>query len=217
MKPKKENKNSDRIVLILILIISFFSFVFLLMSINNDNVLTNIDKEVNLIMAYNQAPFLINFSKVISSIFKPEIFITLLFLITIYLYIKKRKREALSLGFLTAITFSIGELIKIILQRARPLNALVIERTFSFPSGHTLMAIIFFGIFVYLLGRHIRKKKNKLLLTASSTILVIFISLSRIYLGVHWFTDVLASYAIGIFLLVLYIIILSRTDIFKTN
>ena len=110
-----------------------------------------------------------------------------------------------------------GELIKIVLQRTRPINALVIERTFSFPSGHALMAIIFFGILIYLFEHHIKEKRNKSLLTASAVILVILISLSRVYLGVHWFSDILASFALGTFLLVLYIIILSHTDIFKTN
>jgi len=217
MKLKNEHKKSDKIILFLLLAISFFSFVLLLISINNEGMLTSIDKKVNLSIADNQASFLIKLSKIVSSIFEPAIFIVFLLLIIIFLYGKKRKKEAFSIGILTLITFSLGELIKIVLQRTRPINALVIERTFSFPSGHALMAIIFFGILIYLFEHHIKEKRNKSLLTASAVILVILISLSRVYLGVHWFSDILASFALGTFLLVLYIIILSHTDIFKTN
>ncbi|MEK6850631.1 MAG: phosphatase PAP2 family protein [Nanoarchaeota archaeon] len=168
-------------------------------------------------MENNQSSFLVAASKIISAIFDQAIFVALLLFITLYLFYKKRKKEAICLIFLTAISFSLEQLIKIVTQRVRPLNAVVFEKTFSFPSGHALMAVIFIGTLVYLFEHHIKSNKRRNFLTIISVLLIILISSTRIYMNVHWFTDVLAGFALGIFLLMSYIIIIQHTDIFKTK
>ena len=212
---KRELK--EKIVIYLLLVISLFSFIFLLLNINNTNILTNLDRKINLLVENHQSSFLLTISKIISDIFEPAIFIFLLLIITFYLFQKKRKKEAICLIFLTVVSFSLEQLIKIVTQRIRPLNAAVLEKTFSFPSGHAIMAIIFFGTLVYLFENHIKSHKKRNFLTILSVLFITLISSTRIYLNVHWFSDVLASFALGTFLLISYIIIIQHTDIFKTK
>jgi undecaprenyl-diphosphatase len=108
--------------------------------------------------------------------------------------------------FLNALLISVlgGEffvwIIKNLVERPRPplTNALVTETSYSFPSGHTFVAISFYGLLVYFI---IQSEKNKFLKIVSfllGVILIVGVGISRIYLGAHWPSDVLASFAAGI-------------------
>jgi len=90
-------------------------------------------------------------------------------------------------------------IIKNILDRPRPplTNALVAETSYSFPSGHTFVAIAFYGLLAYFV---IQSEKNKFLKIISfifAFLLIVLVGVSRIYLGAHWPSDVFASFAAG--------------------
>lgn len=88
-------------------------------------------------------------------------------------------------------------IIKHIIERPRPpiASALVQESTFSFPSGHSFVAVAFYGLLTYFIIRFIHKKYLKILSSIVAICLILTIGFSRIYLGVHWTSDVLASFA----------------------
>jgi membrane-associated phospholipid phosphatase len=91
-------------------------------------------------------------------------------------------------------------IIKNIIERPRPplSNALVYNSSYSFPSGHTFAAISFYGLIVFFI---LQSERNKILKRISfflGLVLVVWIGLSRIYLGAHWPSDVLASFVAGI-------------------
>jgi len=90
-------------------------------------------------------------------------------------------------------------LVKNIIDRPRPplVNALAPEGGYSFPSGHSFVALSFYGLLAYFLFRAVRNRLLKILIIILSSGLIMAIGLSRIYLGVHWPSDVLASYASG--------------------
>jgi membrane-associated phospholipid phosphatase len=91
-------------------------------------------------------------------------------------------------------------IIKNIIDRPRPplTNALITETSYSFPSGHTFIAIAFYGLITFFLFDSLKKKSLKVISLTLGIILVILIGTSRIYLGAHWPSDVLASYFSGL-------------------
>lgn len=105
----------------------------------------------------------------------------------------------LIIAYLTNMTF------KLIINRNRPLTWIVTPPLDpSFPSGHTICSVVFYGIIIYLL-KNIKNKKIRLTLRILLTTLIILIGISRLYLGVHFLSDVLAAYLLGILILIMFI------------
>lgn len=85
--------------------------------------------------------------------------------------------------------------LKAVFHRARPtLHRLTEAAGFSFPSGHSMAAFSMYGIVAYLLWKHVSTRKGRLLLLAVCSLLVAAIGISRIYLGVHYPSDVVGGY-----------------------
>ncbi|MGG6297270.1 phosphatase PAP2 family protein [Leptolyngbya sp. AN02str] len=86
---------------------------------------------------------------------------------------------------------------KLVFQKERPVlwSQLITETSYSFPSGHALGAMVLYGFLAYLLVQ--RFQSHKRLIYGIATLLIASIGFSRIYLGVHWPTDVVAGYSIG--------------------
>ena len=101
---------------------------------------------------------------------------------------------------------------KHIFLRARPDVALhmVEQGGYSFPSGHSVSALIVYGLLAYLIRRHCKNPLLKNVLSVICGLLSIIIGLSRIYVGVHWPTDVFTGFAIGGAVLMFVTIILDR-------
>lgn len=111
------------------------------------------------------------------------------------------KRIRIALMF--AVNLLVGALfeffIKNAVHRARPADALISVWGFSFPSGHAIMAVIFFLMLVYSFKDDIRGKFAKYAFIFSCAIIALLVGFSRIYLRVHWFSDVLSGIFLGIF------------------
>jgi len=128
--------------------------------------------------------------------------------VTIILLARKKQIFTSIIFFLTLI---IAEgsviLLKLGVGRARPdlLLQLVSEDNFSFPSGHTLAVTIVFGFLTYLIIKNLKNTLSKILSFFAGFTSVILVGMSRIYLGVHYPSDVLASMALGSFLLSIFI------------
>lgn len=86
---------------------------------------------------------------------------------------------------------------KIFFHRLRPLDALITEKSFSFPSGHALISIALYGLLVYVIQLNLKNKSQKITTVSIGTILILLIGISRLYLGVHYFSDVIGGYLIG--------------------
>jgi len=115
-----------------------------------------------------------------------------------------------SAGYLLAasslLTTGCNNLLKLLFHRIRPEDVLplVSQNSFSFPSGHAMSSLVFYGLLIYLLLRRIKNKPASCCLTGLLCVLIFFIGLSRVYLGVHYPTDVLAGWSMGLCLLILF-------------
>lgn len=147
--------------------------------------------------------------KVITNITSPiMVIITALILV---LAIKDKKIKISLVINLLGITI-INNLIKVIIARPRPeINKLVTETGYSFPSGHSITSMVFYGYLVYLTYKYINNKKIKIPLIIFLILLIPTIGLSRIYLGVHYTSDVLCGFLLGIIYLILFISISKNT------
>jgi membrane-associated phospholipid phosphatase len=129
-------------------------------------------------------------------------FVTLLavtLVAVVVLWRRRRKTDALfvALAFLGAQVLSNG--MKLGFRRERPFfpDPLATESTFSFPSGHALVSLAVYGSIALLLARRISSGPLRLLLLGGTALLVLAIGFSRLYLGVHFLSDVLAGFAAG--------------------
>jgi membrane-associated phospholipid phosphatase len=130
-------------------------------------------------------------------------FVTLLAVTVLAVTILWRRRERtdavfVGLAFVGAQVLSSG--MKLGFRRDRPFfpDPLATESTFSFPSGHAMVSLAVYGAIALVLARRLSTNGRRALLVGVVAVLVLAIGFSRLYLGVHFLSDVLAGYAAGI-------------------
>lgn len=107
--------------------------------------------------------------------------------------------------------FIINQLLKIIVARPRPVDInIIIEKGYSFPSGHSMVSMAVYGLLIYFIYKKIEDKFLKWFLTVLLSILIILIGISRIYLGVHFASDVLCGFILSLIWLILFISIIEK-------
>ena len=125
--------------------------------------------------------------------------------VMLFLLIKNKKIGLSIISNIVIITI-LNQLLKRILQRPRPTEFRIVEETgYSFPSGHSMVSMAFYGYLIYLIYRYIKNKYVKWILITILSILICLIGISRIYLGVHYTSDVLGGFLLSISYLVIYI------------
>ncbi len=131
--------------------------------------------------------------------------IALMLITSIIAIIVKDKKIGLAI-FINLITSAvINILLKNILQRPRPTEYRIIdERGYSFPSGHSMVSMAFYGFLIYLIYKYVKNKYIKNALIVILSVLIVSIGISRIYLGVHYTSDVLAGFLVGIPYLIIF-------------
>jgi len=179
--------------------------------------LSAIDLKISTAVQSTQSPGLDSAMKFISwfGTFPVPMFIGLLVATTFYLF--TLRREAIFV-LLTFTSRAISTVLKIMVDRPRPTVNLVriveVAKQQSFPSGHTLFYTIFFGFLLVLMWN--LKQINaivRITVTVISASLILTIPFSRIYLGAHWFTDVLGGFILGLICLyVISILYLKKTQ-----
>lgn len=125
--------------------------------------------------------------------------------VILFLILKNKKIGISICSNLVIITF-LNLLIKDIIQRPRPTEFRIIDESgYSFPSGHSMISMAFYGYLIYLIFVNVKNKYIKWFSIVLLSLLIISIGISRIYLGVHYTSDVLAGFLISISYLIIYI------------
>lgn len=130
----------------------------------------------------------------------------IIFLCILFLLIFWKNKKGLLISICLIISTILNNVIKVIVRRERPLSLMLVEEnTFSFPSGHTMAAVSMYGLLVYFIYKSNLDKKIKILLISFLALLTMGIAISRIYLGAHYASDVLAGMILSLALLICFV------------
>lgn len=203
----KNNKNLICIIIPSIIIIILMTF----------KIMTKeelfIDKlAYNILVTKLRSPSLTNFMKVITKLSDTGIITILAIILTLlFLYKWKDKKTAKIIPSSLIMVAIINQALKFIFQRERPNGYRLIEMTgYSFPSGHAMVSMAFYGLLIYIIHKKVKNKSLKILLITLNITIIILVGISRIYLGVHYLSDVITGYLISIVYLLVLIKLLKK-------
>lgn len=185
----------------IICFISLIIFIFLgiLVLTKNDIYLDSV--VYNFISKYisNDLTFIVKNLTHLASVY---IFILITLLIFIF---NKNKKYGLFLTLDLVLITILQYVLKLTFLRIRPSDINLIEETgYSFPSGHSLTAMAFYGFIIYLIQTSNLNKRSKYIYTVLFSIVILVVGISRVYLGVHFFTDVVGAFSFSLAFLIIY-------------
>lgn len=136
-----------------------------------------------------------------------------LLMIAYFLFIRKHKWYSIKIPAIALSSLGLMFLLKNFFNRERPHIPLLQEaKGLSFPSGHALMSVTFYGLIIYMVFKAVRNRQLKWTLITLLILLIIIIGTSRVYLRVHYASDVMAGYCIGFLWLVFAVYMLNRME-----
>ena len=129
-------------------------------------------------------------------------------LITTILVFKKRKKEAVFFALVVLFGHIFNNVLKQVLKIPRPdIDPIDISGSYSFPSGHAMNSFIFYGLLAYFIFHFTRNRRLSVLVATFSIIVILLIGFSRLYLGVHYPSDVIGGFILGFWWLTTAILI----------
>ncbi len=135
-----------------------------------------------------------------------------IFLMLYFFFVKRKKNDAVKILAVSLTSVIVLFSLKLILQRERPLVPLLAKvHGYSFPSGHTFSSVTFYGMIAYILWKNIQPPALRWIAILLLAILSILIGCSRVYLRLHYASDVIAGFCLGLIWLVAAKWILLRT------
>ena len=134
-------------------------------------------------------------------------------MIAYFLFIKKHKWYSIKIPAIALSSLGLMFLLKGLFDRERPSVPLLFHaKGLSFPSGHALMSVTFYGLLIYMIYKTVKNPTVKWSLISLLIILIMIIGMSRVYLRVHYATDVIAGYCIGFLWLVFTVWMLNKIE-----
>ena len=185
----------------IILIILVLIFILLSIFVNLGK-LDNVDEAIYNFVANFKCDFLTRVLYVITQLASTIGIISLLFIFCVYFLLKKYYFSVKYLILNMLAGTIIVKVLKELFKRARPAWKWIVQGGFSYPSGHTISAMLLYGTLILIINKKVNNKFKKPLIIICSLIIVLT-GLSRIYFGAHFFTDVLASMILGCIILLI--------------
>lgn len=194
---KKTNKKT---ILILTITILLFTTLSILILTNN---ITYFDTLIQTYIISKRNDTLTKILLTITNLASP-IFLIILSISLIIIIKNKKLPIYIVLNLISA--FITNTIAKHLFIRQRPININLIEESgYSYPSGHSMVGMSFYIFILYLLLQHIKNKKTKIMLIIIFITITLLIGFSRIYLGVHYPSDVIGGFLLSSIYLTLYI------------
>ncbi len=186
-------------------IIGFLCIIFILLIVFiKTGVIKEFDNFCYNIVTHNMSEGLTTFHKAITFLGSTVFIVVLSLLLFIIFWILKKKNKSYIVASVIIISTLFNVILKNIIRRARPdVLKLVIEKSFSFPSGHTMAIVSLYGILWYIVLKSKLSKNIKIILSIILGILPIMVAISRIYLGAHFASDVIGGFILSSILLLI--------------
>jgi membrane-associated phospholipid phosphatase len=179
-------------------------FAFLVLQVILQGALTRIDQEITLYFATQRQPWLTRLTLAVAAAHETLKLLGVTALLAMW---RIWRRDLLSVKLLAVVP--VGMLLNVglknLIQRPRPTleEPLVQLSTYSFPSGHAVASTVFYGALCALVFVHARSPVLRWLAVLAGMAMVLLVSFSRVYLGAHYLSDVVAGIAVGALCLLL--------------
>ena len=187
----------------IILFITLVLFLMIVEDVMDEEIMSTDSKGYALISTYLMSEPMTHVAKVVTNFGGEYCLIGLSILLLIVI---KNKKIGISIPLNLGLSALLNITLKQILQRPRPIEYRVIDESgYSLPSGHSMVSMAFYGYLIYFIYKHIENKYIKWSLIILLSILIMSIGISRIYLEVHYTSDVIAGFLIALSYLIIYI------------
>ena len=197
----KKILNNKKWIVFSILIVSFLIIVINLFNNNLIGIDAYVYNKIQIFNSNNMTTFFKLFTELSGSIF-----LVILCVLLFMLFKNKKYWVLIIINLVTTVI--LNQCLKNIFLRQRPLHLMLVEESgYSFPSGHSMASMSFYGFLIFLIWQSKINKNYKWILTVMFSVIIILIGISRIYLGVHYFSDVLAGFCISLAYLIVFITI----------
>ncbi len=201
--------NKKRIISIVLLCLFIILTIFIKL-----NKVSSIDTYIFNLVRSNSSHTLDKIFLVLTFLGSTKFIVFLVLLFFILFLILKKNNKAYTVAGVLIISTLVNNIIKLIIRRDRPeallLLNLVKEKSFSFPSGHTMASVSLYFLLIYFINKSNVNKWIKIVLSILLSILPILVMISRIYLGAHFATDVIGGLLISLSLLLFEISLLEK-------
>ena len=185
----------------IMLLLSIIILIYIIKNLLQKDI-TNFDNAVYYFVASFISEPLTDIALVITTLGSVYVILPICLIIIIVFW---KKIEGISVAINLIISFLANQILKRIVARPRPTEYRIIEELgYSFPSGHSMVSMAFYGLLIYFIYRKVKNPYIKWISCTLLTILIFLIGLSRIYLGVHYASDVLAGFCISAAYLALF-------------
>jgi membrane-associated phospholipid phosphatase len=182
-----------------------------------DNELHGIDESVTSYITSFRKPWLTDYLVFVTHLGDRNAYIVFTALLALYYFIKKRSWKFIVQTTLVLILATLSNIVlKRVINRARPtLEHLVTVNSLSYPSGHAMSAMAFYGFLVYLCLRYPMRRWVRYLFVVTLVLVILSIGISRIYLGVHYPSDVAAGVIGGLIWVTFCAIVFTIIDLLR--
>lgn len=203
-------KNISKWIVCGIGILIFATMVVMLLTNN----VTGLDNSIYNIIISSKSDAMTMFMTIITMMCNTEFIIVATLLLVLLI---KNKKIGGMIASNVVLCSVINTIIKHIFLRPRPVGIKLIEQGgYSFPSGHSMMAVAFYGLLIYIIWNTKWRNVWKIFTTTLLVILILLIGISRIYVGVHFASDVIAGLSISLSYLIIFIELIYKRVIKKS-